>query len=93
MNTKTNSLKLVDDDYESSDDERRPRRKARKNKNKLNKNWYYGTTGIEPVDFAINTAFKYGYLHHIMRLMVMGNFMNLCGIHPDEVYKWMMEFS
>jgi len=64
-----------------------------KNKNKINKNWYYGTTGIEPVDFAIKTAFKYGYLHHIMRLMVMGNFMNLCQIHPDEIYKWMMEFS
>ena len=25
--------------------------------------------------------------------MVMCNFMNLCQIHPDEVYKWMMEFS
>ena len=34
MNTKTNSLKLVDDDYESSDDGRRPRRKARKKKKK-----------------------------------------------------------
>jgi deoxyribodipyrimidine photolyase-like uncharacterized protein len=26
-------------------------------------------------------------------LMVMCNFMNLCGIHPDQVYKWFMEFS
>ena len=25
--------------------------------------------------------------------MVVGNFMNLVGIHPDEVYKWFMEFS
>jgi len=64
-----------------------------KNKKKLSENWYYGTTEIDPIDFAIKSAFKYGYLHHIVRLMVMGNFMNLCGIHPDEVYKWMMEFS
>jgi deoxyribodipyrimidine photolyase-related protein len=25
--------------------------------------------------------------------MVVGNFMNLVGIHPDDVYKWFMEFS
>jgi len=64
-----------------------------KNKNKLSKKWYHGTTGLPPVDFAIKTAFKYGYLHHILRLMVMGNIMNLCGLHPDEIYKWFMEFS
>lgn len=63
------------------------------NNNRINKNWYNGTTGIEPVDFAIKSAFKYGYLHHILRLMVMANFMNLCNIHPHDVYKWFMEFS
>jgi deoxyribodipyrimidine photolyase-related protein len=64
-----------------------------KNKNKLNKNWYVGETGIIPIDFFIKQAFKYGYLHHISRLMGMANIMNLCEIHPDEVYKWFMEFS
>jgi deoxyribodipyrimidine photolyase-related protein len=63
------------------------------NKNKLNKKWYDGTLGILPIDDTIKTAFKYGYLHHILRLMVMTNFMNLCEIHPDDVYKWFMEFS
>jgi deoxyribodipyrimidine photolyase-related protein len=63
------------------------------NTNKLSKHWYDGTLGIPPVDDAIKMAFKYGYLHHIMRLMVMCNFMNLCGINPHEVYKWFMEFS
>jgi deoxyribodipyrimidine photolyase-related protein len=59
----------------------------------LSEAWYYGTTGIEPVDNAIITAFKYGYLHHIARLMIMANFMNLCYISPHDMYKWFMEFS
>lgn len=55
--------------------------------------WYEGTLGIKPVDDAIQMAFRDGYLHHILRLMVMGNFMNLVGIHPHTAYKWFMEFS
>lgn len=64
-----------------------------KNNKKLNKDWYDGTTGILPIDNSIKTAFKTGYLHHIERLMIIGNFMNLSGIHPDEGFKWFMEFS
>lgn len=60
---------------------------------KLTEAWYTGTTGLLPVDDAITMAFRDGYLHHILRLMVMGNIMNLVGIHPHEVYKWFMEFS
>jgi deoxyribodipyrimidine photolyase-related protein len=63
------------------------------NKKKLNKAWYDGTTGILPIDNCIKTAFDTGYLHHIERLMVMGNFMNLYGIHPKEGFRWFMEFS
>nr|WBF70498.1 putative deoxyribodipyrimidine photolyase-related protein [Megavirus caiporensis] len=63
------------------------------NNRKLNNRWYKGNTGVEPVDMAIKTAFQYGYLHHIIRLMVICNFMNLCNIDPDDVYKWFMEFS
>jgi deoxyribodipyrimidine photolyase-related protein len=63
------------------------------NTRKLTKHWYDGTLGIPPVDDAIKMAFNYGYIHHILRLMVMCNFMNLCHIHPREVYKWFMEFS
>jgi deoxyribodipyrimidine photolyase-related protein len=70
------------------------------NKNKLytSKNhesnpWYSGTTGIEPVDNCIKEAFDTGYLHHIKRLMVIGNYMNLSGISPKEGYRWFMEFS
>lgn len=63
------------------------------NKRLLTKDWYDGTTGIPIVDNSIKTAFEIGYLHHIVRLMVMSNFMNICKIKPDDVYKWFMEFS
>jgi deoxyribodipyrimidine photolyase-related protein len=61
--------------------------------NKLTKNWYDGTTGWKPIDDTIKSAFKYGYLHHIQRLMIMGNIMNLMKFDPYEVYKWFMEFA
>jgi deoxyribodipyrimidine photolyase-related protein len=55
------------------------------------KAFYTGETGIPPVDNAIHRLIKSGYNHHIERLMVLGNFMLLCEIHPDAVYKWFME--
>lgn len=63
------------------------------NKNKLSSKWYTGELGVEPVDDTIKMAFEYGYLHHILRLMVMSNFMNLCEIDPNDVYCWFMEFA
>lgn len=64
-----------------------------KNDKLLTSKWYTGNTNILPVDLAIKMAFRYGYLHHIIRLMVMCNFMNLCSIDPNNIYKWFMEFS
>lgn len=63
------------------------------NSRRLNDTWYTATTGLKPVDDAVRLALNDGYIHHILRLMVVGNFMNLVGIHPDDVYKWFMEFS
>jgi len=63
------------------------------NTRKLSLPWYNATTTIKPVDDAIMMAMNDGYIHHILRLMVVGNFMNLVGLHPDEVYKWFMEFA
>ncbi|AGB50007.1 deoxyribodipyrimidine photolyase-related protein [Methanomethylovorans hollandica DSM 15978] len=57
----------------------------------LDERWYHGTLGIEPVDITIKKVMHKGYCHHIERLMILGNFMLLCGIHPDEVYRWFME--
>ena len=62
-----------------------------KNERKLTKDWYDGTTGIDPLDNAIRLTLEYGYTHHINRLMVISNIMNLSGIHPDEIYRWFME--
>jgi len=58
---------------------------------KLDGRWYRGDLGIEPVDRTIRQVMEYGYAHHIQRLMVIGNFMLLCEIHPAEVYRWFME--
>ena len=62
-----------------------------KHQNKLTKDWYQGTTGIDPLDDAIKKADELGYCHHIERLMVLSNIMLLCQIHPQDVYKWFME--
>jgi deoxyribodipyrimidine photolyase-related protein len=53
--------------------------------------FYSGTTGITPIDVVIQKVIKTGYCHHIERLMVLGNFMLLCEINPDAVYRWFME--
>jgi len=52
---------------------------------------YEGTTGMPPVDAVIGRVRQRAYTHHIERLMVLGNFMALCEIHPDHVYRWFME--
>lgn len=53
--------------------------------------FYDGTTGIVPVDDTIKKLLKTGYNHHIERLMILGNFMLLCELDPDAVYRWFME--
>lgn len=59
-------------------------------KRKLPKTFWDATTEIKPVDDAIHQALDFAYNHHILRLMVLGNFMLLCEIDPDEVYTWFM---
>ncbi len=53
--------------------------------------WYEGNTGIPPLDDAIKKALRIGYNHHIERLMIISNIMNLSRINPQEVYNWFME--
>jgi deoxyribodipyrimidine photolyase-related protein len=60
-------------------------------KKKLTNSWYTGETGVPPLDVAIKKASKYGYCHHIERLMIISNIMLLSQIDPQEVYRWFME--
>ena len=60
-------------------------------KRKMKKSWYNGTTGLDPLDFSIKNADRFGWSHHIERLMILSNIMNLCEIQPKQVYKWFME--
>lgn len=61
--------------------------------NKINHTLWKGTTNIEPIDNLISKINKYAYVHHIERLMYLGNFMLLCNIHPKEVYNIFMEWT
>ncbi|MEM1234311.1 MAG: cryptochrome/photolyase family protein [Pseudomonadota bacterium] len=60
-------------------------------KRKMPDSFYDGTTGIDPIDDTIHRILATGYCHHIERLMVLGGFMFLCEIDPDDVYRWFME--
>jgi len=62
-----------------------------KHKRKISKSFYLGETDITPVDDVIKRVITHAYCHHIERLMVIGNFMLLTQIHPNQVYKWFME--
>jgi len=44
-----------------------------------------------PLDHAINKANRYGWCHHIERLMVLGSAMLMCEVEPAESYRWFME--
>ena len=59
-------------------------------KKKLPKSWYNEGTKIRIVDDMIIKVKKYGYLHHIERLMIMGNIGLLLKIDPKELYEWFM---
>lgn len=58
---------------------------------KIPASFWSGNTGIVPVDDVIRKTRRFGYAHHIERLMVMGNFFLLCEFDPDDVYRWFME--
>jgi len=62
-----------------------------KQNRKMKDSWYEGKTGLPPLDYAIKNALNYGWSHHIERLMILSNIMNLCELKPKIVYKWFME--
>ena len=51
--------------------------------------WYWsGQTNMACMKDAIEQTLKYGYAHHIQRLMVTGNFALLAELLPTEVCAW-----
>jgi len=60
-------------------------------KRSMSNSWYNASTGLMPLDHSINNAKKFGWVHHIERLMILCNIMNLCEIKPKETYNWFME--
>ncbi|MFN3168083.1 MAG: cryptochrome/photolyase family protein [Phycisphaeraceae bacterium] len=70
--------------------EQQDERNAFDNQRSMNEKWYTGQTGMPPLDDAINKALRLGWTHHIERLMVLSNFMNLCEIQPNQAHDWFM---
>jgi len=51
--------------------------------------WFWtGKTKMKCLSHSIGQSLEYAYAHHIQRLMVIGNFALLAGIHPDELDQW-----
>jgi deoxyribodipyrimidine photolyase-related protein len=63
------------------------------NTKKIPDSWYSDDikiTDVEIIDPLFMKTWNYGYLNHIERLMVMGNFCLYNGFHPKDVYEWFM---
>lgn len=62
------------------------------NKYKLPLSWYNNDfkTNIKPIDNCLEKVKKYGYLHHIERLMILLNYMTLKEYDPKDIYKWFL---
>jgi len=62
--------------------------------NKAYQKLWSGDTNIFPLDNIIkNKLIPYAYCHHIERLMILGNFMKLCMIDNNLIYRLFMEWS
>lgn len=59
--------------------------------NKLPINWYkINGTELEIINIMINKVYKYAYLHHIERLMIINNIMILYNFKLTDILKWFM---
>ncbi|GAB2705041.1 cryptochrome/photolyase family protein [Mucilaginibacter koreensis] len=51
--------------------------------------WYWdGQTKMNCMAKCIGQSLEHAWAHHIQRLMVIGNFSLIAGLHPDEVDEW-----
>ncbi|MDF1827705.1 MAG: cryptochrome/photolyase family protein [Legionellaceae bacterium] len=52
--------------------------------------YWTGQTNMNCIKQCVTETKQHAYAHHIQRLMVLGNFALLAGIHPDEVNTWFL---
>lgn len=53
--------------------------------------WFWtGQTRMACMATAIGQSLEHAYAHHIQRLMVVGNFALLAGLHPHQVHHWFL---
>lgn len=52
--------------------------------------YWDGDVDMKCVSSSMEHVVNYGYSHHIHRLMVLGNFSLLLGVHPREFHEWHM---
>lgn len=50
--------------------------------------YWTGKTDMACMEDALGQTLKYGYAHHIQRLMVTGLFSLLYGVDPKEIHRW-----
>ncbi len=50
--------------------------------------FWNGKTNMRCMQQSLGQSLDYAYAHHIQRLMVIGNFSLLTGLHPDAVDAW-----
>jgi deoxyribodipyrimidine photolyase-related protein len=55
---------------------------------KLPEFFWQGNSKMNCINQCVKETKQNAYAHHIQRLMILGNFALLAGIHPDEVNKW-----
>lgn len=52
--------------------------------------FWNGETDLQCLAETIGLALRTGYLHHAQRLMIIGNFATLTGVHPPDLLDWCM---
>lgn len=57
---------------------------------KLPKFFWDGDTDMQCISQSMKHVIDHGYSHHIHRLMVLGNFSQLWGVHPHAFHEWHM---
>ena len=53
--------------------------------------FYTGDTAMNCVSAVLKETLQSGFNHHIQRLMVLGNFLLISGVNPQEALRWFNE--